>query len=282
MNPTDIPPLLEPEPAPRPKWRWGVHLGLLIVYVLAMGLLGAVLRNPGASVSQPVEAAMPKTLRGLVIMCVAEFSFFAILFALAWIFSRARIKELFLNWRGGLRPILWGFVYSIGLRVAIMLITALLVAPLFMLKGEKNVEKLRPKVESLVNPDTLKDPAYLLFTLTFLSFGLAGFREELWRAGVMAGLAGIAPAVFKSRKGQIAAVLIAATVFGLGHLPQGWGGVILTAMLGIGLGLIIVREGSIWAAVFAHGFFDATSFAMLALVVNFAPEALRAFGISPQ
>jgi membrane protease YdiL (CAAX protease family) len=72
----------------------------------------------------------------------------------------------------------------------------------------------------------------------------------------------------------LAAVTIAALVFGLGHLPQGWGGVAVTAAMGLGLGLIMVLHRSIWEAVLAHGFFNATTFGLLYLLAKFFPEQL--------
>jgi len=68
--------------------------------------------------------------------------------------------------------------------------------------------------------------------------------------------------------GRIWAVAIAAVVFGLGHLALGPLAVGAAALLGLGLGLIMVLHGSIWPAVFAHGMFDATTFALLPLALE--------------
>ena len=94
-------------------------------------------------------------------------------------------------------------------------------------------------------------------------------------------LAGIA----RCRKQQagaifmLAAVMIAAVVFGLGHLPQDWIAVGMIGLLGVGLGLILVFHRSLWDAVIAHGFFDAASFAMLYLLANLPPELLKRMGM---
>jgi membrane protease YdiL (CAAX protease family) len=258
----------------RAKWRWLVHLLLLAGYVLGIGIGGALLKD-GSS-----EPAMPNTVQALAKMCALEVGMFLTIFLVAWLFSRARRDELLLKWRGGFRPVVRGFAYSIGLRVAVMVAVAVIGLPFYALKGEKGVEELRPKTESMINAKALKDPAYIVFALTVVSFGMAGFREELWRAGMMAGFAALAPTVFGTRRGQFFAVAIAAVIFGLGHAPQGWGGVAITALLGMGLGWIIVRHQSIWEAVMAHGFFDATTFGLIYLIVKFAPEALKGFGIS--
>lgn len=276
MSEPAIPPLLSEVEGQtnRGKWRWAIHLLLLAGYVLGIGLAGALLKDESA------EPAMPSDLESLAKMCALELGMFVAVFAVAWSFSRARPAELFLKWRGGLRPILWGIVYSIGLRLAIMVLITVIALPIYALKGEAGVEDLRPKSEKVINTTALKDPMYVAFAITVVSFGMAGFREELWRAGIMAGLAGLAPVAFATRRGQYVAVAIAAVVFGLGHAPQGWGGVVITAALGVGLGVIIVRHQSIWEAVMAHGLFDATTFAALYVVVRFFPEALKGVGIS--
>ena len=67
---------------------------------------------------------------------------------------------------------------------------------------------------------------------------------------------------------------LTAVVFGLGHVSQGWGGVVLTTILGLGLGLILVWRRSFWEAVLAHGFFDATTFALMFLLARYWPQFL--------
>ncbi|HTH46562.1 MAG TPA: CPBP family intramembrane glutamic endopeptidase, partial [Candidatus Limnocylindria bacterium] len=64
----------------------------------------------------------------------------------------------------------------------------------------------------------------------------------------------------QNRWGQAAGITLAAIIFGLGHVPQGPAGVLLTGLLGIGLGWAMTLHRSLWVAVLAHGFFDAASF----------------------
>jgi membrane protease YdiL (CAAX protease family) len=255
-----------------------VHLALLAAYVLGLGIAGALIRpdpHEGSS-----NAAMPADLHTLVKMCFLELGVFAVIFTIAWLFSRAREDELFLTWRGGVYPIIWGIIYSVILRVAIAVIAIAIFIPIVAIKGKDAIEEIRPKTEATVNMDALKKPMYLAFALTAVSFVMAGFREELWRAGMLAGFAGLAPSIFGNRRGQYYAVAIAAVIFGFGHLPQGWGGVAMTAVLGFGLGWIIVRHQSIWEAVLAHGFFDATTFAALYFILKYLPDALKQFSIA--
>jgi membrane protease YdiL (CAAX protease family) len=107
------------------------------------------------------------------------------------------------------------------------------------------------------------DPVYFLLLLTMISFVVAGLREELWRSAFLAGLRAITPRHFTSIRGQIAAVAIVAVVFGVGHLAMGPVAAFMAGLLGFGLGIIMVLHRSIWPAVIAHGFFDATTFLLL-------------------
>ena len=111
-----------------------------------------------------------------------------------------------------------------------------------------------------------------------VSFGVAGLREELWRSAFLAGLRALWPQRFGSRAGQIAAVAIAAIVFGFGHLGMGLLAVLFAGLLGFGLGLIMVFHRSIWPAVIAHGMFDATSLALLPWVAEKLQEIQRTLG----
>jgi membrane protease YdiL (CAAX protease family) len=71
------------------------------------------------------------------------------------------------------------------------------------------------------------------------------------------------PEIFGDREGQIAAIIIIAIVFGLGHLAYGALPAAMAVLVGFALGLIMIVHRSIWPAVVAHGFFDATTFALL-------------------
>jgi membrane protease YdiL (CAAX protease family) len=119
-------------------------------------------------------------------------------------------------------------------------------------------------VENVVDVAALQDnPAYYWLTLTVVSFVVAGLREELWRASFLAGMKKLWPGRFGSTFGQIGAVVIAAVIFGLAHLSMGSVAAFMAGLLGLGLGLIMVLHRSIWPAVLAHGFFDATSMALI-------------------
>ena len=67
-------------------------------------------------------------------------------------------------------------------------------------------------------------------------------------------------------------MVLVAVIFGLAHAGMGWGAVFMTTLLGVGLGAIMVWYNSIWEAVLAHGFFNATTFVFLRWIT---PEYLE-------
>jgi membrane protease YdiL (CAAX protease family) len=261
-------PSLEPSPAaagatPVNRRRWWMHLLLLGAYPLFVGLAGwdrEVARPP----------ALSGDARGLLLACAWELLIFSLVFGLAWATSRASLEALWLRWRAGLWAIPLGIGYSIAIRVLLGVIL-LVLGTFLVITGMTTAAELRefflanrPDVEAIVDVTALgENPLYFWLTITLVSFVVAGLREELWRAGLLAALRTLWPRWFGSRTGQLGAVTIAAAMFGLGHLPQGVMAVFLTGFLGLLLGCIMVLHRTIWPAVLAHGMFNATSFALL-------------------
>ena len=257
-----VPPRIN-EPQPVNRVRWWIHLTLIAAYVLIVGVVGLV-RN------KPTHPVLSHTAKGLVMVSGMELLLFGAVFTLAWLASRASRDDLLLRWRGNVMPVLLGAAYSVGLRVVVgivaVLIAAVLVATRAMTTDSLGdyVTKNRPGVENVVDVAALQDnPAYYWLTLTVVSFVVAGLREELWRASFLAGMKKLWPGRFGSTFGQIGAVVIAAVIFGLAHLSMGSVAAFMAGLLGLGLGLIMVLHRSIWPAVLAHGFFDATSMALI-------------------
>ena len=96
----------------------------------------------------------------------------------------------------------------------------------------------------------------LMFTLWVLGVAMfaAGLGEELlWRGFLMDRLNRVA-----GLRGRWTLILvIQAALFGLPHLYQGLGGVILTALIGLLFGVIrIMERGSLLAVVLAHAAYD--------------------------
>jgi membrane protease YdiL (CAAX protease family) len=249
------------------RGRWWIHLLLLGAFPVVSGI---------ASLGQHEERgpALTHTASGLVMVSGVNLFLFALLFALAWLASRASSEELLWRWRPGVWVVPLGLAYSVALRVAVAVaavVVAMIVGIVLIATHTMTQQQLqefflanRANVVTVVDVGALRhNPLYFWLTLTVVSFGLGGLREELWRSGFLAGLAKLWPRWFGSRLGQIGAVAVAAVLFGLGHAVQGVGAIGLTALLGFGLGVIMVLHRSIWPAVLAHGAFDATSLALL-------------------
>jgi membrane protease YdiL (CAAX protease family) len=254
--------------------RWWVHLLVLTTYPVSLGALGLI------SNVKDDEPMLPASVPGLLTTALAELLVFGGVFAVAWFASRARAAELLLCWNAGVRHMWRGLVYSIFLRGVLMLASVLVLAAVYLTAGESPaaLERLRPEVENVVNADALTDPIYFILALTVISFLVAGLREELWRAGMLAGFAVLFPQMFQTARGRLCAAAVVGVVFGLGHLNQGLGGVLMTTALGLGLGLIMLRHRSIWDAVFAHGFFNAATFVLLYFMARYRPEFLPGDG----
>jgi len=267
-------PPIAPPPAPpplpfyrseRPVPRWGsaAMFVLLAAYVLYAGLSG--------SAATAKDPALPSTPLGLFWSTGLHLLVFAVVFALAWLAGRPSRAELYAAQKVQVLTFVFGFAWSLVLRAGILLLGLVVIGASMALHsgiGAESLQQLRPKIENLFDPKALANPYFVLLCTTWVSFVVAGLREELWRAGVIASLRALFPAEWPGRRWEWLAVVIAAAIFGLGHLTQGWGAVALTAALGLGLGGIMVVRRSLPEAILAHGFFDALTFAALTLISN--------------
>lgn len=244
---------------------------LIAAYPIVIGIISA-------GHGQTAQPALGTDARQLMLISGLELGLFTLVFGLAWIASRVSHQELLLSWRGGWRPLPLGFAYSLALRIALAVVagsigTFLVITRVLTADQVQNfLLANRPDVGAIVDVAALKThPVYYWLNLTLVSFVVGGLREELWRAGFLAGLFKLWPDRFDSRSGAVLGVGIAAVAFGVGHLAQGPLAVCFTALLGFGLGLIMVFHQSIWPAVLAHGFFNATSFALIPFVLEKLP-----------
>ncbi|MSU32768.1 MAG: CPBP family intramembrane metalloprotease [Pedosphaera sp.] len=295
-----VPPLLNEGPPLaeqpyRPRWRSWVFLIVVGFYPLLISLLGSIVDSGQES----RKAALPSDVWGLTLASLQNFGIFAALFATASFFGRPTRAELFwapMRWIDWLRGLLW----SVGVRLIILVLLLAVLMPIIaaqmILRGntgpeaskqvEAQMQEYRPKVEALVDLQALANPLYLLVACTLLSFITAGLREELWRSGFMAAVTDLLPDSWKDtrlrkpsetalkhwfRRGRSkgVAVGLASIIFGLGHLLQGPGAVVLTGVVGLILGLVMLGHRSLWTAVIAHGFFDTTTFFLLGLLVRY-------------
>jgi membrane protease YdiL (CAAX protease family) len=252
------------------RWRWWIHLFLIGGYPLLI--------IPFAFLRSTHGPALTSTTRGWLMVSAVNIGLFLILLSLAWLASRATRQDLLFNWRPGWWVIPLGFCYSIAIRFMVGIVISLIIA-LLLVSGLLTRESLseffnlsRPNVETLVDVTALRtNPAYFWLTVTFGSFVVAGLREEIWRAATLAGMRALWPDTFDGREGQLAAVALIAMVFGIAHLSMGALAAAMAALIGLFLGIIMVVHGSIWPAVVAHGFFDATTFALLPYLHDLRP-----------
>lgn len=274
-NPPEIPTSGTPAPSKatrNQRLRWWAHLIIIGSYPLIVGVLSLIRAAPQAP-------ALARDASGLLRACAFQLTIFALIFGLGWMASRASSNNLLLKWQPGPLVIPLGIAYSVGLRLALAMI-AVFVITLLLLTQVIRVEDLphlaqnnRPNVQALVDVPALRhDPFYFWLNLTLVSFLVAGLREELWRAAVLAGLRVLWPDWFGSQQGSIAAVGVAAAIFGFGHVAQGPVAIAAAGLLGFGLGTIMVMHRSIWPAVIAHGLFDATTFAALPWLFERLPQ----------
>ena len=174
------------------------------------------------------------------------------------------------RWRPGWSVVPLGVAYSIAIRLGLVVVAVFVMAILAASKvvtaekARQYVNVNRPDIESMVSVPAMRhDPAYYWLTLTLVSFVVAGLREEMWRAGTLAGMRALWPRAFGSPVGQCVAMALIAVAFGAMHLRMGILAAVGAGVLGLFLGLIIVLHKSIWPAVIAHGLFDATTLALL-------------------
>ena len=217
--------------------------------------------------SQP---ALTHTPLGLIIVCGFDLLLFGAVFGLAWLASRASREQLYLGWRPGWWVVPLGIAYSVAIRIGVAVFA--IVISLVLLTTVFDQQQLmefwrsgRPDLQSIVSVSAARsNPAYAWLLVTVVSFISAGLREELWRAGTLAGMRAVWPKVFGTKAGGFVAILFIAIAFGAGHLRMGIMAAIMAGVLGLFLGVILVVHRSIWPAVIAHGCFDALSFALMA------------------
>ncbi len=260
-----VPPAPPDSSSSVPRWRWWVATLLVGAFPFAAAFSSTVRVKRGGG-----EATLPSSVEGLIIAGSLQLAIILFFFGLGWLFSRATKSDLWMGWRDGVAPIWQGALYSIGLRFLPILpfIAIGIVLTLMGYKPEALTEWVnanKPQTDGIGDSIRAGSPLYKALMLTFFSFIVAGFGEELWRVATMRGLIEIAPRGLSPLLKNSIAVLVSAVVFGIGHLYQGVVGVGVTALIGIALGAMTIHHRSIWPAVIAHGCFDAASFLMVVL-----------------
>jgi membrane protease YdiL (CAAX protease family) len=247
--------------------RWWYHTILIGGYVFCPGIVGLL------EGKHQFVAGHSHPVGGVLFGSALELILFGLVFGLAFYLSRATADDLLLRWRGYFRPIWTGACYSIGLRLVVSFLLKLLFVVLIASGAIYSYQILdiaaaqSSGLSHIVSSSSLRSsPIYFWISLLFTSFVMAGLREELWRSAFICGLKALWPEKFSSRTGQIAAITIAAAIFGFGHTTQSPLAVLHAGLMGFGFGSIMIYHRSIWPAVIAHGLFDATTM----LVIRFS------------
>lgn len=165
------------------------------------------------------------------------------------------------NWRTALslyRPSLLSLVGALVLALAsIPLIAQVAVWQNHILPFPKELEE---QMKALLTSDgTMLSLLFLLFTA---ALSPAICEEVLFRGAILSGL--------RTKLNPAVAICITGILFGLIHLMI-WR-ILLTALLGIIIGYVVVRSGSIFPGMLFHFVVNASA----VLVTNFAPESTSA------
>lgn len=275
-----------PLPPPLPKSQnvsqWRIVIAFLIfgLYPLWMAVLNEFAAT-NLEEGQEMAPALGGNSQELLNSVLFGLIVFIILLAICWVCSRFTMRGVGLNWlesrtlnasfKKFFMSIFKGMGWSIVLRFLplVVLLPGFFIFSLFTDVEQEQLSELVPKVETLISRDALSnDPFYLFLNLSLVSFVVAGLREELWRGVSFFLLQKLFPESLSGKWGKAIMILSVALIFGVGHLPQGIMGVLLTTVLGIGLGFLQVWHKSIWEATMAHGFFNATSFLLMAYGVD--------------
>ncbi len=252
-----------------PRWRWWLALVLMGGSPLLISFLALSRKMSGAERG----AMLPANWSQLLYFCTLQLGVFAVLWAVTWALSRANREQLFfrpLGAKGMLKSVAGGFGYSLLMRLLIVFVTILVFLWLTLIGFDikqitKTLQSGAEAIKTAFSPAFAgHDSLYKISLVVLLSFVVAGLREELWRAATLAGMRHLAPATWTEGRKNGVSLAVSSVIFGLAHLYQGAVGIVTTGILGVALGAIMLRHKSLWPAVFAHGFFDALSFGLLA------------------
>lgn len=109
---------------------------------------------------------------------------------------------------------------------------------------------------SAVMAQVTASPLSLMLWVVLVAWFAAGFGEEMmWRGFLLDRLTRL-----RGIKGRLwLAIAIQAVLFGLPHAYQGWGGVIVTTVVGVYFGWLRTRTGwNLWPSILGHGLVDSS------------------------
>lgn len=200
-----------------------------------------------------------------------EATSWTIVFLVAFRVAGVTRGQLRLASRHPLRTLGFGILWFVAVRAAVILV--FLIA--FRWINPRLLWSSSDQMASFIDAEHIpRHPGFSCLVFGTASL-IAGITEELWRAGMLAGLAGLFPSIGRKGPAALAAIVAVAVMFGFGHLYQGWFGVGNGMLLGFFLGLILVYRNSYWEAAIAHTLCDMLAFG-LALFMALHPQALGA------
>lgn len=221
--------------------RWGLLLAILCWPIL-LSVIVAVTGH---------QAGLPHNIGQLIRFLFLEFLLWGSVFVVGFYLSGITASQLRLKTRHPLRTIGFGLLWFFGIRISTTLI--LWVASRWLDHAE--LWSSEEKLAFFIDAKNIT----LHLTFSIIVFGIAsligGFTEELWRAGMLAGMKVLFP-----KLGVFPAILLVSILFGSAHLYQGFFGMGNATLLGILLGLILVYRNSYWEAAIPHTLFDALAF----------------------
>lgn len=207
---------------------------LLVLAALAMPLLSAY---TGRQLAKP-EARKVPLVRRYWLTVMRGWLIVAIVIA-AWLWAKRSFAELGLD-----DPIgFWGRA-GFGLVLLLAIFFGVQIVRLPKLVGA-NLAKWAERMEGLrITPRTRDE--LLVFILVAITAGV--WEELLYRGFFIWFLLPIT--------GMIGAILISSAIFGIGHIYQGWGGVLNTGIVGLVFAIFYVYSESLWWLMAAHALVD--------------------------
>jgi len=134
---------------------------------------------------------------------------------------------------------------------------------------EKNIGMAKDQEQTLSQFAAI--PLYVMIPVVMI----AGVYEDIVFRGFFLGRLRILMATGKSWVGDALSVVISSVIFGLGHLYQGWFGVMKTTVAGMCLAILVLLTKSVWPAMIAHAGIDAATIVMLHFLTPFVEKALK-------
>ena len=181
----------------------------------------------------------PSALTPLARYATLGYALITVVFTIGLVRAGLPLNRLGFGIRLNLRHIILAVVAIVLLRVFAIAVNPLIEA---FLGGARNLERFAEVEGSVVS----------LVSLLIVNWTLAAFGEELAYRIVL--MRGISFALGDSRTGQVVALVLQATMFGLIHAYQGPTGIAGATISGLVFGVVtIAARGSIWPAAIAHG-----------------------------